>query len=664
MNEIGRSASTLLLALSLLRCTKTEEQPEISGIDETFLDRSADPCTDFYQFACGTWIKEHPNDKYPNVVFLEGAGRSSILLRKLLDTDRAGAPYVPDRDATLLGDHFDSCIRGRQAAGVPHGALDALLTSISKAATLDDIAIAVASLHANGIAAFFWLGADVDAGNPSRNIATLYTGGWNLDSSYFMSDPMGILPQYEVHVDKTAALFFTKIDSKQAVLIEGALATSALTREARQDPHVTYNLTPIATLSAGAMSFPWAKYLQAAGLGSVTEINVSDVDYFTKLDALIGIQTIDALKAYLSWQVLESYAFALGQPFVVEEARFHSGVLFGNPNPSSDEGACVGSTASAFGFSLSRPYVSVLFDDAKRSGALKILGSITGALHREIDSRSWIDDATRAEAQQKLGKIDVKVGYPDVWPDPIVSLGRSDSYLQWWLAIRQASRKKEIASLGEAVDRKAWRTEPLVTNAFYSGAYNEIVFPAAVLQSPEFALERPSALNYGTIGSIMGHEMTHGFDSKGRRFDGDGKLRDWWTPGVDAEFVRRATCVADQYSHYEPLPGQTIDGELTLGENIADLGGAKLAYAAYKASGANESFSGPYDADQQFFLSFAQVRCSNEPDTVTAFYLHSDTHSPDKYRVNGVVTNLPEFANAFHCAAGSPMSPASRCDLW
>ncbi len=663
MTELERLASTAVLGLALLQCAKQDDAGEM-GIDESFLDRSADPCSDFYQFACGTWINEHPVDKYPGYHYLEGSGRDSILLQKIVSTDRDGMPYVADRDSELLGNYYDSCLRGRAAPAVSHTPLDALLTSITSATTLGDIATAVASLHAQGIVAFFWLGAEVDPGDPSRRVPALHTGGWNLDSTYFVDDPRSVLSQYEDHINRTAALYGVAIDAKQVLAIDAALAGAGLSREARADPNAVYHLTSLATLTAAATQFPWTQYLASSGFPAIAEVNVTDPGYFSKLDELLGSQPIDTLKTYLTWQVLESYAFALGQPFVVEEAKFHFGVLYGNPSPGSDTGACLGSTASIYGFSLSRPFVSVVFDETKRTASLKILSSLREALRREIDSRPWIDAATRSEAQQKLDKIDAKVGYPDIWPDPLVSLDRSTSYLQWWLAVRQASRAKNIASLGAAVDRTAWRDAPLVTNAFYSGTFNEIVFPAAILQSPQFVVERASAVNYGAIGSIMGHELTHGFDDDGRLFDGDGKLRNWWTPDVGAEFVSRAGCLADQYSHYEPLAGQTIDGHLTLGENIADLGGARLAYAAYQSSGVHESFAGSFDADQQFFLAFAQLRCSHGSDTEISSLLRSDPHSPDKFRVNGVVTNLPEFAAAFKCPAGSPMAPADRCEVW
>jgi len=378
MIEPLRRASIALLAMALLQCAKPDDGGE-TGIDESFLDRSSGPCVDFYQFACGTWIAEHPNDKYPTQVFLEGAGRSSLLLQRILDSDRQGAPYIPDRDSELLGNHFDACLQGRGAPTVAHDRLDTLLAGISKAATLDDIAAAIASLHASGILAFFWSGVGVDPGNPSRNLATLDSGGWNLDRGYYLNDTMSILPQYEEHINKTAALYGTTIDSKQVLAIETALATTALSREAQQDPYATYHLTPVATFTGTAISFPWQRYLEAAGLSTVSEINVADPDYFAKLDGLLGSQPLDSLKAYLAWQVLESYAFALGQPFVVEEARFHYGVFYGDPTPASDEGACVGSAASAFAFSLSRPYVTVLFDETKKTAALKILTSIREA---------------------------------------------------------------------------------------------------------------------------------------------------------------------------------------------------------------------------------------------------------------------------------------------
>jgi predicted metalloendopeptidase len=293
-----------------------------------------------------------------------------------------------------------------------------------------------------------------------------------------------------------------------------------------------------------------------------------------------------------------------------------------------------------------------------------LLGSIKQALGAELTTRAWLDGPTRDAAQAKLDKVRDKVGAPDAWPAPPTIFLSGGDYQWQVLEVSRWKAQRNLASLAEPIDRDAWSTPPCVTTAFYSPGKNEMVFPAAILQTPQFAVGRPDAINYGTIGSIMGHELTHGFDDYGRQFDGDGKLANWWTPEAASAFVSRATCLADQYSTYEPLPGIGIDGQATLGENIADLGGLRLAYAAYKARGSKDPFSGSYTGDQQFFLAYAQMQCANFRDELVRSSIRSDEHSPPKFRVNGVVANLPEFAAAFACPAGSAMGPVDRCEVW
>jgi putative endopeptidase len=662
---------------ALFGCGEADDQPEapvLSGIDQSFLDRTVDPCDDFYRFACGTWIDQHPTDASSSVERLrEGEARNAYLLKTILEDDRAGTPYVPHPGNAVLGNYFSACMTERPLNRVGDRQLDALFQAIAGIATADDLARILGSLHLDGVDALFGLDAEIDPGNPARRVATLYPNGLGLpDRSYYLDATGTVLAQYQDHIRALSALYplALAIDPASVVAVETALAQARLPDDQANDPVAAYDLTSVAAVGSTLVDFPFATYLTALGFPStLAEINVTEPAYLGPLDQLLaqaGAATdpFGTIKDYLSWRVLEDYAETLGENFIVEEANFHWGVFYGDATPAPDWWACLGSTQWALGFTLSRPFVDVLFDAAKKARAEALLGGIKQAMSSNLATRGWLDQATRDQAATKLSKVLDQVGFPDEWPGVTSVPVSRTSYLANVLALVHAGWQGNIASLSLPVSRTSWAMPPSVTNAYYDPMRNQMVFPAAILQPPEFDADYPQAVNYATIGTIMGHELSHGFDDFGRQFDGDGKLFDWWTPDVEAEFLRRGACLADQYSAYETVPGIQLDGELTLGENIADLGGVKLGLMAYRASGVKEQFADSFTPEQEFFVAYAQLWCANFRAAELATLARTDPHSPPRLRVNGVVRNLPEFAEAFHCAAGSPLAPADRCEVW
>jgi putative endopeptidase len=668
------AAVGLILVGYLSGCGDTDESqppPALTGIDQSFLDRSQNPCDDFYRFACGTWIDQHPADQGSVERFREGEARNAYLLKTILDDDQKGTPYVPHPSSTLLGNYYAACMTERPLNRAGDGQLDSRFQTIAAIQTADDLARALAGLHADGVGALFALYAAIDPGNPVRLVATLAPGGLSLPGRSYYADTT-VLTQYQDHIRALSALYpkALNIDPTAVVAVETTLAQAELPGDQADDPVATYNLTPVAAVSTTLADLPLATYLTGRGFpSSLAEINVLEPSHLVALDALLrdaasGATPFAAVKSYLSWRVLEEYAETLGKPFTAEEASFHWGVFYGDPTPAPDWWACQRSTVWGLGFDLSRPFVDVLFDAKKKGETEVLLAGIKQAMSKDLGAIAWFDQSTRDQAETKLGKVIDQVGYPDSWPGATDLPITRTSYLGNVLTLVHAGWQGNIAALGQPTDRKTWSMPPCETNAYYDPSRNQMVFPAAILQPPVYDADRPQAVNYGTIGAVLGHELTHGFDDYGRQFDGDGRLFDWWTPAVEAEFVGRGTCLANQYAQYETAPGVRLDGEFTLGENIADLGGVKLALAAYRATGAQERFADWLTPDQEFFVAYAQLWCANFRAQELATRARTDPHSPPEFRVNGVVRNLPEFAEAFHCAAGSPMAPTDRCEIW
>ena len=576
-------------------------------------------------------------------------------------------------DPTLASarSYFAGCLNAEHRVSAQASEMGMQLAQINAMASLADLPATLGTLQHQGVYALMTAYPEIDHGNPASYVLEISDAGWSLPSSKSYLDP-DLAAAYKLHMTALAAAaqsagLSVVIDPEQVFALERDLAaaggpTSDPTLP--RDPLAEYNPTDATQLASALPGFDWALYSTSLGFGALSHATVISADFLPGLAALLAAAPLATVKQYLGWRVLEAQGDHVDKPMIDEEFHFHRTVLSGQvQDPADDEYWCLLATRSQFGFQLAQHFVQNFVGSDVKPAATDLVEAVRSAMRVNFSRVSWLDDATRTAALQKLDLLLPKVGYPDVWPANPPSFGGGDSYLTMAVHLAQQAEDKAAVRLSGPVDRAEFWASPEITNAFYSPDRNDITIPVAVLQEPFFNRARPAPFSAGALGAVIGHELTHAFDSNGRHFDGTGTLTDWWTSDAASEFQARAQCLIDQYGGYEPLPGILIDGQSTLNENIADLGGLKLAYAAFEAAAPGKG-SAEFSAEQQFFLSYAQLWCSNYSDQALTQQLAIDPHSPPKFRVNGVVRNVPEFAQAFSCPPGAPLAPADRCDIW
>jgi endothelin-converting enzyme/putative endopeptidase len=652
----------------------------VPGIDPASMDRQADPCGDFFAYACGGWVAANPipADKSRWSTFDQLRERNLEKLHGILEAQAAGKADPQDLFGQKAGDYYAACM---DEAGIEKRGLADLRAEWKKLDAVKDLrslAAAAGRLHAEGFGVLFGIGSTQDSKDSTQVVAGIAQGGLSLpDRDYYLKDDAKsaeIRKAFLPHVERMLELAGEKkaraaAEARAIFALERSMAESHWTRVERRDPVKTYNPMDLAGLEKRAPRYPWKAYFAALGAPGLHDFDVQTPQALSRLDELLGKTPFATWRAYLRWHVLRGLASARAVPraFVDQSFAFTSASFTGAKELEPRWKACVRATDGALGDALGQAFSRRYLGGDARDEALKLVRGIQAAQGRNLDSLPWMDAATRGRAQEKLGRIDNKIGYPSKWRDYASLEVTRGSYLKSALAAEAFESRRDLGKVGKPLDRTEWHMTAPTVNAYYSPPMNEIVFPAGILQSPFYTPGANDAVNYGAVGFVVGHELTHGFDDQGRKFDAQGNLADWWSPTVGEEFDKRAACVERQYSGYVAVDDVKLDGKLTLGENIADLGGLKLALAAYRASRAGLPAEAPVAGltpDQQFFVAAAQVWCGHTRPEQARFLAKVDPHSPMRWRVDGPLSNLPEFARAFSCKAGDGMVRAERCEVW
>lgn len=656
------------------------ELPYTPSLDPASMDRSVDPCEDLYAFACGNWQKNNPipPDQASWSVYGKLYVDNQRYLWGILEAAaKAGAQRTPTQQK--IGDYFASCMdeNAIDRAGVEP--LRRTLALIDMVPDNRSIAALLGQMHvrATNGNAFFGSGAEQDANDSSKVIVGLRAGGLGLpDRDYYLkTDAKSVETRnrYVAHVTKMLQLIGepaqkAAADAKTVLRLETALAKASLTQVEKRDPYKTYHRTTPESLRKLAPDFNWSAYFGATRLNASPWLNVAEPAFLQELNALIKRESLADLQAYMRWTLVSATAPYLSKPLASESFAFNRAYLRGVQNDRPRWKKCVAWVDRQLGEALGKEFVARAFPADMKAKTVRMTEQIEAAMKQRIQALDWMTQETRAQALAKLSKMRNKVGYPDVWRDySALVVARGDFFGNVSRATEFESWR-DAAKIGKPVDRGEWGMTPPTVNAYYDPQMNDINFPAGVLLPPLFDPKMDDAPNYGNTGGTIGHELTHGFDDEGRQYDGAGNLRDWWKKSDATNFEQRAQCIRDQYSQYTIVDDIRINGALTSGEDIADLGGELLAWMAWQEQTRQmqlESQDG-LTPDQRFFVGFAQWACSNERPENLRVNAVVDPHSPPRHRINGVVTNMPQFAEAFQCKEGQRLvkKPRDVCKVW
>ncbi len=676
--NLRKPAFTLAVAIAVASPVHASGRPPVVFPAANF-DTTCAPCRDFDQYANGGWMSTHaiPGTQSSWGSFNELSEGNQNLLHVILDKAAANHAAKPGSDEYKLGTYYASCMDSVEADREGVKPLQPLLTAVDGMKDTRELAGQVAWLHAHGVRALFQCGPDQDAKNSDRVIANVAQGGLGLpDRDYYVkrdSVSAATRREYTGHIVRSFQLLGTpeaeaRTAADQILAIETALARKSYSNVQRRDPNANYHKLAVADLARLDPAFDWATYFARRNGPGFDSLNVAQVTFFTGMDTVITATPLAAWQAYLRWRVVEDAEATLSAPFVQEDFRF-ARVLSGVTEMQPRWKRCLRATDGGLGDLLGKVYIAQRFSPEARARALRMVHNLEAALNDRLTTLEWMSDSTRTAAKVKLAAFTEKIGYPDKWRDYAGVEVKPQPYFQNRAAVRQFEVTRQFNKIGKPTERGEWRMTPPTVNAFYSPSLNSINFPAGILQPPFYDPSWDDAANYGAIGAVIGHEMTHGFDDQGRQFDPKGNLRDWWQPADAARYKERAAHVADQFSGYTVLDTVHVNGRLTLGENIADLGGLALAYAALQKEMAGKPRPGlieGFTPEQRFFLAYAQIWRRLQRPEATRTQVNSDPHSPGHWRVDGPLSNLDEFANAFGCKEGDAMvrKAEERARIW
>jgi endothelin-converting enzyme/putative endopeptidase len=640
------------------------------------LDKNIDPCTDFYAYACSKWQAQNPipSDRPSWGRFNELQERGEYLVRAILEKAASDQPgHSPNEQK--IGDYYATCMdeSAIEKAGIK--TLDPDFQSIAALKSKDELPKEIVRLHREGADVLFGFSSGSDFKNASQMIAELDQGGLGLPDRdyYFKDDPKSVelRQKYTDHVAKMFQLLgddATKsaAEAKVVMDIETALAKGALDQTTRRDPQKIYHKLSNQELAALNTGFDWNAYFEGVGAPRFNSLNVVEPDFVKNMQTVVGSHSLDDWKTYLRWHVVHANAQVLPTAFVKEDFDFFGKTLQGTKELRPRWKRCVAFTNGDLGEAVGQIYVQQTFGAEGKQRTLAMVDAIEKALAEDFKSLPWMGEETKKQALIKLAAITNRIGYPDKWRDySTLKIVRGDALGNSQRA-NQYDLQRRLNKIGKPLDKRDWPYPPMTVNASYNPNQNNITFPAGILQPPFYDNKADDAMNFGAIGAAIGHELTHGFDDEGSQFDADGNLRDWWTANDKKQFEERTSCIKDEYGSFVAVDDLKLNGKLTLGENTADNGGLRIAYMGLMntLAGKEPPSTDGFTAQQRFFLGFANIWCQNRTDAFTRMLVTIDPHSPGKYRVNGTVSNMPEFREAFHCKPEAAMVNQNACRVW
>jgi endothelin-converting enzyme/putative endopeptidase len=674
-----RTATSLLVGAFLLAGTASGADTAQKGIELSDMDRKVDPCTDFFEFANGAWRAANPIPaSLPRWSRRWAAGESTKeQLKQLLDETTAAGNAAPGSVEQLIGDYYGSCMDEATVNRLGAKPLEPLLVEIRSMKSSADVSNMIGRFHRMGIAVPFYFGGESDAHNPNDVIAKVYASGLGMpDRDYYVKTEDRFKEARAKYLAHVAAIFRlagesdarAKAEADTVLRMETKLAEASLDNVALRDPKATDHKTSFADLQKMTPHFPWAGYYKTAGV-TPGDLNVAEPKFLAEFDRQLASTPLADWKVYLQWHLVNAAASSLSDPFVQEDWEFNGKFLSGAKELKPRWKRCVESTDRQLGEALGRKYVEKYFPPEAKARMQEMVANLRLAMKETIEGLDWMSPATKKRALEKLSTFNPKVGYPDRWKDYSKVTIRRGTFWEDMVAGRQFNVEDVRGTIGKPVDRGRWGMTPPTSDAYYNPLLNELVFPAGILQPPAFSMQNNDAVNYGAIGVVIGHEISHGFDDEGAQFDAQGRLNNWWTDEDLKRFQDKAACVVRQFDGYFVEPGIHHNGKLVLGESIGDLAGAKIAYRAFQISQKGKpplpDVEG-FTPDQQFFIAWGQFRGDAVRPEFARTMVQGDPHPIGKFRVIGPLSNLTEFQKAFECKPGSAMvRPApDRCEVW